>query len=37
MMGYVPAKAQSVLGPELVREYKIADVEHLTSCSTCHR
>ena len=36
-MGYVPAKAQSELGPELVREYKIADKEHLTSCSTCHR
>ena len=36
-MGYVPAKAQAELGPELVREYKIADVEHLTSCSTCHR
>jgi hypothetical protein len=37
VMGYVPAKAQSELGPELVREYKIADKEHLTSCSTCHR
>jgi hypothetical protein len=36
-MGYVPARAQSELGPELVREYKIADKEHLTSCSTCHR
>jgi hypothetical protein len=36
-MGYVPAKAQAELGPQLVREYKIADVEHLTSCSTCHR
>ena len=36
-MGYVPAKAQSELGPELVREYKIADKEHLTNCSVCHR
>jgi hypothetical protein len=36
-MGYVPATAQAELGPQLVREYKIADVEHLTSCSTCHR
>ena len=36
-MGYVPAMAQAELGPQLVREYKIADVEHLTSCSTCHR
>ena len=36
-MGYVPAKAQSELGPELMREYKVADVQHLTSCSVCHR
>ena len=36
-MGYVPAKAQSELGPELVREYKIADKEQLTNCSVCHR
>jgi len=36
-MGYVPAEAQSVLGPRLVKEYKIADKEHLTSCSVCHR
>ena len=36
-MGYVPAKAQSEQGPELVREYKIADKEHLTNCSVCHR
>jgi hypothetical protein len=36
-MGYVPAKAQAELGPELVREYKIADKEHLTNCSVCHR
>jgi hypothetical protein len=36
-MGYVPAKAQAELGPELVREYKIADTANLTSCSVCHR
>ena len=29
--------AQAELGPQLVREYKIADKEHLTSCSVCHR
>jgi len=36
-MGYVPAVAQAELGPQLVREYKIADREHLTNCSVCHR
>ena len=36
-MGYVPAVAQAELGPQLVREYKIADPEHLTNCSVCHR
>jgi hypothetical protein len=36
-MGYVPAVAQAELGPQLVREYKIADKEHLTNCSVCHR
>lgn len=36
-MGYVPAKAQAELGPELVREYKIAGPEQLTNCSVCHR
>ena len=25
------------LGARLVRDYKIASVEQLTSCSTCHR
>ena len=25
------------LGKRLVQEYKIASVEQLTSCSTCHR
>jgi hypothetical protein len=36
-MGYVPARDQDELGPALVREYKIAGLEHLTSCSVCHR
>jgi Cytochrome c7 and related cytochrome c len=36
-MGYVPAEAQNVLGPKLVKQYGIADQEHLTSCSVCHR
>jgi hypothetical protein len=36
-MGYVPAEAQSTLGPRLVEQYKIADVSALTSCSVCHR
>jgi hypothetical protein len=36
-MGYLPAEAQSVLGPRLVAEYKIADQERLTNCSVCHR
>ena len=35
--GYQPARAQSELGPRLVRDYKIAGVEELTSCSICHR
>jgi hypothetical protein len=32
-MNYVPAKPQSLLGPELVKQY---NVRSLTSCSTCH-
>jgi len=37
-MGYVPAESQSVIGKRLVtEEYKIADKEHLTNCSVCHR
>jgi len=36
-MGYQPAVAQSELGPRLVEKYKIAGVEHMTSCSVCHR
>ena len=33
-MGYRPPVPQSVIGPELVKEYGI---NSLTSCSTCHR
>jgi Cytochrome c7 and related cytochrome c len=33
-MGYVPAVAQSELGPQLVAEYNI---KSLTNCSVCHR
>ena len=33
-MGYRPPVPQSVLGPQLVKEYNIRS---LTSCSTCHR
>ena len=36
-MGYQPAEAQSEIGARLVKEYKIAGVEHMTSCSVCHR
>jgi hypothetical protein len=33
-MGYQPATAQSILGPQLVEEYQI---ESKTDCSYCHR
>jgi hypothetical protein len=33
-MGYRPSVPQSMLGPQLVKEYGI---QSLTSCSTCHR
>ncbi len=36
-MGYVPPQPQSVLGPELVKQYNVLDARTLTSCSTCHR
>jgi hypothetical protein len=36
-MGYVPAVAQAELGPQLVKQYQISGVEHMTSCSVCHR
>ncbi len=33
-MGWVPPEPQSVLGPQLVKQYNVLS---LTSCSTCHR
>ena len=37
-MGYVPEGGdQRAVGERLVRDYKIADVRHMTSCSVCHR
>jgi hypothetical protein len=37
-MGYVPEGGdQRAVGERLVREYNIADVRHMTSCSVCHR
>ena len=37
-MGYVPEGGdQRAVGERLVREYNIAGVEQMTSCSTCHR
>jgi hypothetical protein len=36
-MGYRPDGDQREVGARLVREYGIADVRHMTSCSVCHR
>lgn len=36
-MGYVSSQPQSVLGPQLVKQYNVRDARSLTSCSTCHR
>ncbi len=36
-MNWQPPAGDPGLGDRLVREYKIASVEQLTSCSTCHR
>jgi hypothetical protein len=36
-MTWQPPADDPELGARLVREYKIASVEQLTSCSTCHR
>ncbi len=36
-MGYTPEGSQREVGDRLVREYKIADARHMTSCSVCHR
>ncbi len=35
--GYQPSQPQSVLGPQLVKQYNVLDARTLTSCSTCHR
>jgi hypothetical protein len=36
-MAYVPPANQLELGRQLKQEYNIGSVEHLTSCSVCHR
>lgn len=36
-MAYVPPANQLELGQRLKAEYNVASVEHLTSCSVCHR
>jgi hypothetical protein len=36
-MNYQPPANQLELGRELVKAHKIAPVEQLISCSTCHR
>jgi Cytochrome c7 and related cytochrome c len=38
-MSYVPdpEEGQLAIGTRLKKEYNVASVEHLTSCSTCHR
>ena len=36
-MAWEPPADDPDLGERLVKEYKIASVQQLTSCSTCHR
>jgi hypothetical protein len=36
-MGYQPEGSQREVGERLVRDYGIADLRHMTSCSVCHR
>ena len=36
-MGYRPAGNQREIGRQLVEQYKISSVEHMTSCSVCNR
>ena len=36
-MGYQPAGNQREIGSRLVAQYKVSGVEHMTSCSVCHR
>jgi hypothetical protein len=35
-MAYEPPADQLTLGRELKRQYNVASVEHMTSCSICH-
>jgi hypothetical protein len=39
MMGYQVGEGttQAEVGAELVKAYNVSSVEHLTSCSVCHR
>ena len=36
-MGYQPAGDQREIGRRLVEQYRVSSVEHMTSCSVCHR
>jgi hypothetical protein len=36
-MAYEPPADQLALGRQLKQQYRIASVEHMTSCSICHR
>jgi hypothetical protein len=36
-MAYEPPANQLELGLMLKKQYNVASVEHLTSCSVCHR
>lgn len=36
-MTYKPPVSQAVLGPELVKQYHILNVQKMTDCVTCHR
>jgi hypothetical protein len=35
-MAWQPPRDQDTFGRQLVEQYKIQDVQHLTTCSTCH-
>lgn len=35
-MAWQPPRDQETFGRKLVEQYKIQDVQHLTTCSTCH-
>jgi len=36
-MAYQAPADQLELGMQLKREYNVADVQHMTTCSVCHR